>query len=145
MPAPAHPSLEELRAILVAHYGLDGELVPHAGEEACNVEVRSGSARHMLKVLPTTWPHAVAELQAAAFEHVASRGCEPELPRLVRSKNGSPTVRATFGDGERSVFVTTFLEGRPYAAITPVRPTLVRGVRPRRVNSAATIPAVRVS
>ena len=126
MPAPAHPSLEELRAILVAHYGLDGELVPHAGEEACNIEVRSGSSRHMLKALPTTWPHALAELQAAAFEHVAARGCEPEVPRLVRSKDGAATVRAKFRDGERSVFVTTFLEGRPFAAIAPVRPALLR-------------------
>ncbi len=126
MPPPVHPSLDELRALLVKHYGLDGELVLHAGEEACNVEIQTGSVRRMLKALPTTWPHELAELQAAAFEHVAQRGCEAELPRLVRSANGAATVRAKFRDGERSVFVTTFLEGRPFAAIAPVRATLLR-------------------
>jgi Ser/Thr protein kinase RdoA (MazF antagonist) len=109
-------------------YGADGDLVSHAGEEACNVEMRNREQRWMVKALPASWPHALAELQTHALEHAARHGCASLLPRLVRTKEGHATARIEHDGKARSVFVTTFLPGRAFADIAPLKPALLRSV-----------------
>ena len=117
-----------VRAFLRDCYGADGELVSHAGEEACNVEMRNAGQRWMLKALPASWPHALAELQTSALLHAAQHGCASLLPRLVRTKQGHATAHIEHDGQSRSVFATTFLPGRAFADVAPLKPALLRSV-----------------
>ncbi|MEQ1632508.1 MAG: phosphotransferase, partial [Planctomycetota bacterium] len=117
-----------VRALLLREYGIDGELVQYPGEEASNVAVRTQQGTFLWKLLPASSPHALAELQAAAFEHVAARARGVAIPRLVRTVRSERTVIQTCADGDRRGLLTTFLPGRALADTAPVRPSLLRSV-----------------
>lgn len=128
MSASAAPSPADLLALLEREFGLVGELAELPGEEATNVRLTTRDGTYALKVLPLGHDHALAELQAAAFEHVSERAADQPIPRLVRTHSDTRTARFVSADGQRAAMVTTYLPGRAFADVSPVRNDLLRDV-----------------
>lgn len=125
MPPSSAPSSGELLELLAHAYGLAGELTPLPGEEACNAALRTRAGDFVLKVLPSSHAPDLADLQAAAFEHAAAADPELPVPALVRTRGGERWARLRTADGDRAALVTSFLPGRAFADVSPVRDDLL--------------------
>jgi Ser/Thr protein kinase RdoA (MazF antagonist) len=116
--AAAPVPVDWAHSLLLARYGLAGELTPLTGERDANFLLRvdgAGSAqRFMLKVSHPVETPLVADFQTQALLHLAQ--VDPALPvqRLVPTLYGAPSFTDRAPDGSvRVVRLFTYLEGVP--------------------------------
>lgn len=111
-------------------YGLEVRASRLHGEYDDNFHIESGDGREfVLKVMHAARDRSFVELQCAALEHLALRAPQLSLPRVCPARNGESFVQAKVGDdGDRFVWLITYLPGRILADIRPHSPALLRSL-----------------
>lgn len=111
-PRPEVSSDEAARAVALA-YGVEGVPVPLPGERDRNFRLDTADGPLCLKVANRLDDLEVVEMQALALEHVARVDAGLPVPRVVRTRAGSPVGSATVDGAEHALLVTSFLPGEP--------------------------------
>ena len=105
-------------AKLAARYGISGAQTPLASERDQNVLITPSSGRQfILKISNPANPPEVADLETDVLVGVSRVLLDVEVPRVVRTLDGSCSIAWPTPDGVRSVRLLTYLEGRPLAEL----------------------------
>jgi hydroxylysine kinase len=103
----------EVRALARRLYGIDGSVLPLAGErdQNCRVETADGS-RYVIKISNPSEPVSVVDFQIAALDHIAGVSPEQPVPRVVRTLEGHTRGTVALAGGlHTTVRMLTYLEG----------------------------------
>jgi hydroxylysine kinase len=120
--APTAPRVSTIEAERIAaeHYGLAGATATKLSSEMDeNFRLDSPRGQHLLKLVPADEPSEITDLVARALSHVADAAPDLRVQRIVPSLGGALSVRCeTLSGHQRTVRLTTFLEGRVLRSIT---------------------------
>ncbi len=116
-PRPAFTP-EAVRALLRAHFGIDGELSPLDSERDQNAHVRAAGKQFTFKVVNAAEPASAMAFQTALLRHVAASAPDLPLPRVVPAVDGADIAFADGSTGERHALrLVTWLPGVPLAKV----------------------------
>jgi hydroxylysine kinase len=109
------PGLEpcEVAALVRRLYGIEGGILPLAGErdQNCRVETPDGR-RYVIKISNPSEPPSVVDFQIAALEHIARVSPQQPVPRVVRTLEGRTHGTVTLpGGAPTRVRMLTYLDG----------------------------------
>jgi Ser/Thr protein kinase RdoA (MazF antagonist) len=113
-------SAVEAERIAAEHYGLVGVTATQLSSEMDeNFRLDGPRGPHLLKLVPVDEPPEITDLVTRAFSHVARAAPDVRVQQIVPSLGGAPAVRCgTLSGHERTVRLTSFLEGRVLRSIT---------------------------
>ena len=121
---PPDLSEGESRALLQAHWGLEGDLRRLTSERDLNWRVTTPSGRFVLKIANAAEDPAVTRFQNAALLHIAARDPELPVPRVVPAAGGETDITLPAG---HLIRLLTYVEGRPMHEV-PVTAALRRSL-----------------
>jgi len=98
------------------------------GEYDLNVRVDAVAGSWLLKIMRPGCDPAFVDMQCRALERLAERAPELPLQRVVPARDGALTTVLADADGERLVWLLTFLPGRAMASVRPHPPALLEGI-----------------
>jgi hypothetical protein len=108
--------LEEARAILARHWGIEGELRPLPSERDRNVAVSvDGVDRFVLKLSNATEDPAFLDFEHRALERLLAAGVPCQRP--VLTTEGREVVDVGRDDTSTLARLLTWLPGRPFASV----------------------------
>lgn len=123
-PRPAF-SPEEVRALLRAHFGIEGDLAPLDSERDQNAHVRSARGQFTFKIVNAAEPANAMAFQTALLRHVEATAPDLPLPRVVPAADGADIAFADGPTGERHALrLVTWLPGVPLAKVARTAPVL---------------------
>jgi 4-aminobutyrate aminotransferase-like enzyme/Ser/Thr protein kinase RdoA (MazF antagonist) len=102
-------------------YGLSVSAKPLPGEYDCNFQLQSADgSEFVLKCMHPAREPAFIDMQCAALAHLEKKCPGLPLPRVQKSKTGSPHTTVTDAAGQtRVIWMLGFLRGRTLAASSP--------------------------
>ena len=116
------------RALLLAHFGIDGVLTPLDSERDQNFHVRAPQGEFTLKVVNAAEPASAMALQTALLRHAEVVDPSLPLPRVVPLIDGRELGDIEGPTGERhAVRLVTYLAGIPLAQVEQT-PDMLRGL-----------------
>lgn len=120
----------EIRQVVLDRYGLAVQLEPLLGERDQNLRMRCADGREfVLKIANAAEDPLATEFQIEALLHLESELLlhdDPvNVPRIVRTVDGQPSITITSAGKAHIARVMTFLPGR-LLADTPASPALCR-------------------
>jgi len=110
------------RAILNAHYGLDGRLDSLVSERDQNYRLTLPDGRQfVLKIANSTEPQIVTDFQIQALLHIEDKQCPVATPRIVRTRDDAVATTVANNSDVHVCRLLTYLPGSPPddAAIGP--------------------------
>ena len=116
--AAAPPQFTEgaMRAVLLDHYGLGGELQPLLSERDQNcLLVTPNDERFVLKIANAAEDPVVTDFQVRALLHIEARGCPIATPRIVPTQDREVSVKMSDGGTKHVARVVTFIPGETVA------------------------------
>ena len=122
VPAPQVPD-SVIKKVLFEEYGLGGSWTPLLSERDQNLRVRSDAGgEYVFKIASGAEDMATTELQARVLEHLESRRCSVQTPKIVRTRSGE--VLATIQDqgDEYQCRLVTFVAGAPQSSLPQSEP-----------------------
>jgi hydroxylysine kinase len=113
-PAAPRVSAAEVERIAAEHYGLTGVTATQLSSEMDeNFRLDGPQGRHLLKLVPADEQPEITDLVTNALSHVARVAPDLAVQEIVPSLDGALSIRcATLSGNQRTVRVTSFLEGR---------------------------------
>lgn len=101
--------------LLSEHYELTGDLKPLTSERDQNFLVATADGnRYVLKIANSAEDPAITEFQSGALLHIEELAPELAVPRIIKTRGGRTSVRATAPDGrEHTVRLISWLDGTP--------------------------------
>jgi hydroxylysine kinase len=127
--APRLPESEILQ-MLQEHYGLEARLDSLLSERDQNLRLRCDDGRQfVLKIANAAEEALVTDFQVQALLHLesylASNDCPINVPRILRTVDGSPALAVTSAGQQHLARVVTYVAGIPLGA-TSASPILCR-------------------
>jgi Ser/Thr protein kinase RdoA (MazF antagonist) len=119
-PAAPRVSGVEAERIAAEHYGLAGATATRLSSEMDeNFRLDGPGGRHLLKLVPADEPREITDLVTHSLAHVARAAPDLPVQQIVPSLDGALSVRcATLSGHQRTIRVTSFLEGRVLRSVT---------------------------
>ena len=107
------PQVSELEAAELAarHYGLVGRAARLSGEKDENFLIATDHGRYLLKVVHASEPREITNLSTEVMRWLSAVDDLP-VQQVLAARDGHYELRTTTGGVDRTVRVTTFLEGR---------------------------------
>jgi len=111
--------LDDVRAVVTEHYGIDGEYRSLHGERDQNFSISvAGEDRFVFKISNSIETQEAIDFQLSALDHIASQNSELPVPRPVPNKRRSKFFGATFDNGEQHfVRMLQFIKGIPMSEL----------------------------
>ncbi len=101
-------------------YGLETRARGLPGEHDDNFHLTAADGRELvLKVMHPARERSLVELQCAALRHLARTAPDVALPRVVEALTGGDVSVVPFSQGDRLVWLLTFVPGTPLAEARP--------------------------
>jgi 4-aminobutyrate aminotransferase-like enzyme/Ser/Thr protein kinase RdoA (MazF antagonist) len=100
-------------------YSLDARAKALVGEYDKNFHLASDQGEFVLKLMHPQAERGTLELQIAALEHLAHKAPQLIVPRVQRSKNGNLVEIIEAPDGQRLVWLLSYIPGKLYANVKP--------------------------
>lgn len=126
-----------LRSLLEDRYGLAGELTALPGEVDANLRLHNADGSWLVKVVAPDGDLAHVDLQIAVLDHLERADLEVETPRVVRTRDDDARATIELPDGERHVWLSSWLEGEVVADRPVVTPELAEDIG-RKLGEVAT-------
>jgi 4-aminobutyrate aminotransferase-like enzyme/Ser/Thr protein kinase RdoA (MazF antagonist) len=121
-------ALPEARALLMRHFGIDGELRQLDGERDQNLHVRSTAGEFVLKIVHADEPPLEVAFQDAMLRHLEVVDATLPVPRSERPLVGGERVEVVGEGGRRHALrLLSYLPGTPLAEVAPT-PALLHAV-----------------
>jgi Ser/Thr protein kinase RdoA (MazF antagonist) len=116
----ARVSAAEAERIAAEHYGLVGTTATQLSSEMDeNFRLDGPRGRHLLKLVPADEPREITDLVTHSLSHVARAAPDLRVQQIVPSLDGALSVRcATLSGDQRTVRLTSFLDGRVLRSVT---------------------------
>lgn len=104
---------DDVRALARRLFGVDGTVVPLAGERDQNCRLQTADGRQfVVKISNPSEPADVVDFQIAALEHIARSAPQLAVPRVVRTLEGHTRSSVALLAGVRcTVRMLTYLDG----------------------------------
>jgi 4-aminobutyrate aminotransferase-like enzyme/Ser/Thr protein kinase RdoA (MazF antagonist) len=111
---PPDISAEQASATARDLFGLDGTVEPKRGERDRNFRIRATDRRDViLKFCNDAEDPAVIDMQTQALRHIADRGAEVPVPRVIPALDGETVSLTDLSDGRRlMVWAMSYLPGK---------------------------------
>jgi 4-aminobutyrate aminotransferase-like enzyme/Ser/Thr protein kinase RdoA (MazF antagonist) len=100
-------------------YGIHSTAKALVGEYDKNFHLVSDQGEFVLKLMHPQAEQGTLELQIAALEHLAHKAPELIVPRVQRSKTGNLVEIIEASDGQRLVWLLSYIPGKLYADVKP--------------------------
>jgi len=120
--------VDEVRAVVTEHYGIDGEYRSLHGERDQNFGISvDGEDRFVFKISNSKETLEAIDFQLSALDHIASQNSGLPVPRPTPNKQGLRFFRATFGSGgQHFVRMLQFVPGTPMSELEVPCPAATR-------------------
>jgi 4-aminobutyrate aminotransferase-like enzyme/Ser/Thr protein kinase RdoA (MazF antagonist) len=109
-------------------FGVFGSAKTLVGEYDKNFHLVSPRGEFVLKLMHPNAERQNLELQIAALEHLANKAPELIVPRVQRSKSGHFIETIEAPDGQRLVWMLSYIPGKLYANVKPHTPELLESL-----------------
>lgn len=101
---------ESIAQLLMAHYGIAGEITSLVSFEDQNARIKTSAASYVFKIANKKWSHEFLEMQTDVFSYLKSTAPELMFPNVVKTIKGQSI---TYVDGF-AIRLLTYLEGELY-------------------------------
>ncbi|MEQ8653407.1 MAG: aminotransferase class III-fold pyridoxal phosphate-dependent enzyme [Kiloniellales bacterium] len=119
---PPRFALDEAKALLATHFGLEGELSPLAGERDRNFRLQTADGRlFVLKISQADQDADRVDFEAEILAHLTRVAPKLAVPAGYKTGEGAYCFQARCSSGKQHLArLVTYLEGRPLASVTPL-------------------------
>ena len=100
-------------------YGIIGKAKALVGEYDKNFHLISSQGEYILKIMHPQAQSETIELQIAALEHIAKKSPDLIAPRVQRNKQHGLIEKVDAPDGQRLVWMLSYISGKLYADTRP--------------------------
>ncbi len=112
--------LDQIQSILKDQYHLQGLLTNLPGDEDLNFKLDGpDNQRFTVKLMRSSCPEDLIELQTAVLKHLEPKGLEVQLPAVIDTSDKRPYLKVNIDQEERIFWVLTWCPGNLYAHFHP--------------------------
>ncbi|WP_313459152.1 aminotransferase [Pseudomonas sp.] len=110
LPSPA-VTAAQARALLQAHYGMEGELTALGSQQDVNLRVDAASGRYVLKACHASYAEVELQAQHAALAYLHRQSLP--VPAVQAARDGQTLLAVEVGGQALRVRLLDFIEGQP--------------------------------